>query len=175
MLGGRNKTLKAQDILLLLKMLSYKEKYWRIVDFANELAISASEISMGLERLKFCGLINSDKRKLYPAAVLEFLIHGLKYVFPAHLGTITRGIPTAHSHASNKKFISDIAYVWPSEEGDIKGVGISPLYESVPHAVQSDKKLYFLLSLIDLLRVGRVREQNYAKKELEKELLSSEL
>jgi hypothetical protein len=29
--------------------------------------------------------------------VEEFLIHGLKYVFPAYPGALVRGVPTAHS------------------------------------------------------------------------------
>lgn len=171
MLGGRNTTLKAQDILILLKMISFKEKSWRIIDFAHELDISPSEITIGLERLRISGLIDTGKRKIHRLAVLEFLIHGLKYIFPAQMGTINRGIPTAHSlDVLSKKIVSDTNYVWASEEGSIKGISISPLYETVPFAALKDSKLHKLLALIDAIRIGRVREQNFAKTELEKEL-----
>lgn len=175
MLGGRNKNLKSQDVLLLLKILAVGDRSWRIVDLAQELEISPSEITMGLERLKLSGLLGADKRKPFRSAVLEFLIYGLKYVFPAHLGTISRGIPTAHSYSQNKNFVSDMNFVWPTEKGNIKGISISPIYESAPMAALKDEKLHRLLALVDDLRIGRVREQKNAKHELEKELNLNEL
>jgi hypothetical protein len=125
---------------------------------------------MALERLRISGLLASDKRKPNSASILEFLIHGLKYVFPAQLGTISRGIPTAHSGAKlSQKIVSDTNYVWASEEGTIKGIMVSPLYDSVPYAAIRDPKLHNLLALIDAIRIGRAREKNMAIKELEKE------
>jgi hypothetical protein len=165
MLAGRNKTLKPQDVLLLLKMLAMQEKSWRIIDLAHELNISPGEITHGLERLKLSGLIDAEKRTVHKSCALEFLLYGLKYVFPAQMGTINRGVPTAHSYF--KQFVNDTNYVWASEEGNIKGISISPIYESAPFAALKDEKLHRLLALVDAIRVGRVREQNYAKHELE--------
>lgn len=170
MLGGRNKNLKPQDVLLLLKILSKREIYWRIIDLAHELYMSPSEITLGLERLKLSGLLDADKKNLHRSAVLEFLIYGLKYIFPAQLGTISRGIPTSTSFLHEQKFVTDMSYVWASEEGSIKGITVSPLYESAPIAALKDKKLHKLLALIDDLRIGRAREKEHAKRELAKEL-----
>ena len=123
--------------------------------------------------MKISGLLDSEKKKPHNSSLLEFLIHGLKYVFPAEVGSIHRGIPTAHSYGeSSKKMVSDQSYIWPSEEGTVRGISVSPLYETVPFAVAKDEKLYRLLALIDSLRIGRVREQNFAKIELEKALTS---
>lgn len=170
MLSGRNKSLKPQDILILLKIVCLGDTPFRIIDLAHDLDISPGEITMALERLKISGLIAGDKRRPNPASILEFLIHGLKYVFPAEQGTIMRGIPTAHSGAKlSQKIISDTEYVWPSEEGTSRGIAISPLYSSVPYAVLKDQKLHRLLALVDTIRVGRAREQGMARKELEKE------
>jgi hypothetical protein len=170
MLNGRNKSLKPLDILILLKIVSLGDTPFRIIDLAHALAISPGEITMALERLRISGLIASDKRKPNPASILEFLVHGLKYVFPAELGTIERGIPTAHSGAKlSQKIMSDTVYVWASDKGKAKGIAVSPLYKSVPHAVLQDPKLHRLLALIDTIRIGRTREQNMAIKELEKE------
>ncbi|WP_293298436.1 MULTISPECIES: hypothetical protein [unclassified Microcoleus] len=36
-------------------------------------------------------------RKILKQAVLEFLVHGLRYVFYAQPGSLSRGLPTAHS------------------------------------------------------------------------------
>lgn len=164
MLAGRSKSIKPQDILLLLKVFLHVGKEWRIIDLARDLDLSPSEVTHGLERLRHCGLLDSSKRKLHRAAVLEFLVHGLKYVFPADRGTIVRGLPTAHSY--NSTVVHDMAYVWPCEDGPSKGIAISPLYDSVPYAAQRDEELHRLLALIDSLRVGRVREQNDATEEL---------
>ena len=175
MLAGRNRALKSQDILIILKIISLGSKSWRMIDLAHELDLSPSEVSLGLERLKLSGLLDSEKKKPYYSALLEFLIHGLKYVFPVDVGSIQRGVPTAHSYgASSKKIVSDQSFIWPSEEGTVRGISVSPLYETVPFAVAKDEKLHRLLALIDSIRIGRVREQNFAKIELEK-ALSSEL
>jgi hypothetical protein len=170
MLSGRNKSLKPQDILILLKIVVLGDTSFRIIDLAHELDISPGEITMALERLRLSSLIANDKRKPNPASILEFLIHGVKYVFPAELGSIVRGIPTAHSGAKlSQKIMSDTEYVWASEEGTMKGVAVSPLYASVPHAALKDPKLHRLLALVDTIRIGRTREQSMAKMELEKE------
>jgi hypothetical protein len=170
MLNGRNKSLKPQDVLILLKIVCLGKVPFRIIDLAHELDISPGEITMALERLRISGLLASDKRKPNPASILEFLIHGLKYVFPAQLGTIQRGIITAYSGAKlSQKIMSDTEYVWASEEGTSKGIAVSPLYETVPFAVLKDPKLHHLLALIDTIRIGRAREQIMARKELEKE------
>lgn len=60
------------------------------------------------------------------------------------------------------------AYVWPCGNGQTKGQAIEPLHKCVPQAVQKDLELYQLLSLVDGLRVGRAREQDFAAQELSK-------
>lgn len=173
MLNGRNKSLKPQDVLILLKIVSLGSTPFRIIDLAHELDISPGEITMALERLRISGLLAANKRMLNPASILEFLIHGLKYVFPAELGTIVRGIPTSHSGAKlSQKIVSDTEYVWPCEEGSTKGIAVSPLYASVPHAVLKDSKLHHLLALVDAIRIGKTREQAMAIKELERAFLA---
>ncbi len=49
---------------------------------------------------------------------------------------------------------------------------IEPLHDGVPIAVQSDKELYALLALVDVLRVGRAREREFAEAELQKRILN---
>ncbi|WP_228050130.1 hypothetical protein [Tychonema sp. LEGE 06208] len=56
--------------------------------------------------------------------------------------------------------------------GVVRGQAIAPLYRSVPQAAKNDPELYALLSLIDALRVGRVREQRLAEGELKNRLLT---
>ena len=164
--------MRPQDIVVLLKIIALKNDDWYNSDLAQSLKISPSEISEVLNRCKIARLIDSKKRKVNINSFLEFLIYGLKYVFPAEPGAIVKGIPTAHSASPVKEHVSggsDI-YVWSSAKGTHRGQSIEPLFKSIPQIVSDDKLFYELLTIIDTIRVGRVREINIAKKELEKRL-----
>ncbi len=173
---GKNSYLKPQDIIVLLKILVKKDETWRIIDLSYELNISSGEISNALERLRSSSLISSDKKTVLLSNLKEFLIHGLKYAFPAKLGSIERGIATAHSVGKlQKKIVSDTKYIWPDANGDTKGLSVSPLYKNASEASIKDPKLHLLLALIDSIRIGKVREQVIAKQLLEKEIKLYEL
>ena len=162
--------MRPQDILILLKILSMENEQWLNIDVARGLKISQSEISESLERSKIAKLIDPEKRCVFRTALLEFLVYGLKYVFPVLPGPLVRGIPTSHSAPPLLDYISQGSeiYVWPDPEGDHRGQSIIPLYRTVPQAVKEDSKLYELLVLTDAIRVGRAREVNFAVKELSK-------
>lgn len=166
--------IKPQDILMLLKIsLWSKKKGWRNLDLAGELGLSPFEISVGLERAHRSGFLDASKRMLLRSALLEFLLHGLKYVYPIQPGPLNRGIPTAHSASPLAgKIVSEDSdqYVWPDKNGYRRGQAIEPLYASVPLAVKNDPKLHELLALLDALRIGRAREQTLAAQELKKRL-----
>ena len=165
--------LKPQDILVLLKMVVAKERPWRVIDLAQELGLSPSEVSVGLERSRRSGLLDLSKRKVVWPALLEFLLHGLRYVYPAAPGALCRGVPTAHSAPPLAQQImsnEDDQYVWPSGSGTVRGQAIEPLYESVPLAAGKDPELYQLLALVDAMRVGRAREREIAAEELSRRL-----
>ncbi len=163
--------MRPQDVVILLKIASKKQVQWQMKDLAIELMISSSEVSESINRSVQAGLISADKKTLMKGALLEFLNHGLKYVYPQHPGAMVRGIATAHSAQPLKKLIqSKENYVWSWPEGNVRGQGIQPLHPSVPAACIKDKELYELLSLTDALRIGKKREQEIAFKELEKKL-----
>lgn len=165
--------IKPQDIVLLLKLVVLGEEKWRHVDLVSSLGLSQAEISFSLNRCRTVGFLDSAKKKVMRGALLEFLLHGLKYVFPARPGPVSRGMPTAHSAAPLAGRIisseSDI-YVWPSDTGKARGQAIEPLYRSVPQAAGKDAALYELLALVDAVRAGRAREQAMAAQELERRL-----
>jgi hypothetical protein len=103
------------------------------------------------------------------SALEEFLIHGLKYAFPAEHGDVTRGIPTSYAAEPLKSEIAvsnDLPPVWPWSEGDTRGVGLEPLYKKVPQAALRDSELYVLLALVDAIRDGRARERKIAEHDL---------
>ena len=164
--------MRPQDIVVLLKIIALKHDNWKNSDLAYSLKISPSEISEVLNRCKIAGLVDSKKRKVHINSFKEFLIYGLKYVFPAEPGSVLRGIPTAHSASPINENISsggDI-YVWPYAKGDQRGQAIEPLYKTLPATVQEDKLFYELLVIIDTIRVGRAREIQIAIEELERRL-----
>ena len=166
-----NNNLKPQDILILLKICTLGEQEWFQHTLAEDLNISQSEISECLARSKYSGLIDASRKRVNVLNLLEFIQHGIKYVFPQQPGSIVRGIATAHSASPlDKEIQSDQNYVWPYARGDMRGQAILPLYKSVPKAVLNDKKLHEVLALVDAIRVGKVREQNLAIKFLRERL-----
>ena len=54
--------LKQQDILILLKIVTFKGATFAMKDVATALKISPSEVSASLERCKCCGLIDAKKQ-----------------------------------------------------------------------------------------------------------------
>jgi len=164
--------MRPHDIVVLLKIASKGEEQWYVKDLAYELGISQSEVSESLNRSKIARLLDHDKKRLNRLSLMEFIQHGLSYVFPAELGTLKRGIPTSHSAEPLSGIINaEIDYVWPSATGTLQGLGIEPLHVNVPQAINKDKKLYQMLTLIDAIRVGRQRERQIAISELEKYIL----
>lgn len=166
--------LKPRDIVVLLKV-KISHGGWTYQKLAKSLGISSSEVHVSLKNCDQSGLYVDRSRRVLNSALLEFLIHGIRYSFPAKPGALVRGIPTAHSAEPLKGFFmanEDNAYVWSSRNGQIRGQAIEPLHKCVPSAVQKDPKLYQLLSLVDGLRVGRAREQDLAAQELDRIITS---
>lgn len=155
----QHKGMRPHDIPVLLKIVAKEGQPWLNKDLAAELFISPSEITESLGRSAIAGLIDSAKKKVFTQSLLDFLLHGLRYVFPAITGPLVKGIATAHSApVMNKFFSSDEKYVWPDANGKERGMLIEPLYPGAAKAATADKGFYDLLSLCDVIRVGRVRE-----------------
>ena len=160
--------MKPQDIVILLKMVALKRELWTSARLANELKISASEVSGALERCRIAKLVDNTKRKVNVLALEDFLVHGLKYVYPPQPGAVMRGIATSFSAEPIKSKVrqgSD-SFVWPYKYGKDRGQSVEPLYRTVPEACQNDGLLYELLVIADTLRMGRVREMEIAINEL---------
>ena len=111
--------MRPQDIVILLKITTFPETgKWKMMDLVISLYVSQSEISESLNRSSLAGLIDFTKRKVMRLSLMEFLEHGIHYVFPQHPGALVRGIPTAHSHPEmKKKIISSEDYVWADADG----------------------------------------------------------
>ena len=166
---------KSQDVVVALKLCTgnANSSYAKL---GQELGMSASEVHASVRRLVKARLVQPEPKMVRRGPLVEFLIHGVPYVFPAsQKAEPVRGVPTAWAApAMEGKFVvgsgSHLGPVWPDPEGDTQGTSVSPLYPSVPHAARVDKKLYDLLALVDALRIGRARERQFAKEEIRNRL-----
>lgn len=139
-------------------------------DIAQSLGISPAEISDAMERCRIAQLVDNDKVRVNTLALKDFLVYGIRYVFPAVTGRVMRGVPTAVSASPIKDQIAQgkDVFVWPYKKGTVRGQAIAPLYATVPEAVANDEELYKLLVIVDTLRIGRAREREIAISELDK-------
>lgn len=168
--------LRPQDVVVLLKLVALNREPWTYQRLAVELSLSQSEAHAGVRRAVAARLMSNPTiatgRPIH-AALLEFLVHGVKYAFPPKRGALTRGIPTGYAAPPLNKVIvgsNDPPPVWPYAEGTMRGEEFEPLFPSVPFAATRDPRLYELLALVDAIRDGRARERNLAAKELESRL-----
>lgn len=168
----KHKGMRPHDIVVLLKLITIEEDKWYYKDIAESLYISQAEISHSLERSVVAKLIDYYKKRVNRKNLLEFIKHGLRYVFPAEIGGMVKGVPTAHAHPFIRESItSNEYYVWPYFKGSARGLAIHTLYENQVIAINQDDLLYKALALIDVLRVGKRREIDIAQSELEKMLI----
>src|SRR4030042_3483190 len=161
-------SLKEQDIVVILKLVSLGERRWSYPSRAEDLSMSPSGgygSVRGAVEVKPLG----PNRKPRRAAVEEFLIHGVKYVFPPSKGGLTRGMPTSYAAPPlNAHIVQSTEHppVWPYARGTVRGYSFSPLHRSVPLAAEKDPRLYELLALADAIRGGRAREVSIAPEEI---------
>ena len=84
--------------------------------------MSPSEVRANVRRARASGLLHGPDFENRPniSALEEFLTHGLKYVFPAERGELTRGVATSYGAAPLRALIApsgDPIPVWPHKDG----------------------------------------------------------
>ena len=174
--------LNGQDIVVLAKLVLTTDDDVSSVRLASELGMSQAQAYRALRRGEESRLIavsdaprgrKSSVKRVNRQGLYELFAFGVPYVFPAHLGRLERGIPTAGSApVLIAHFASDPEpVVWPHPKGKVRGMSVEPLHPCVPEAALADQQLYDLLALIDAVRVGRARERDLARKELKSRLL----
>ena len=168
--------LKPQDLLVLLKVAAHPPQHWTYAVLGEALAMSASEAHACVKRAVACGLAVEPARGEWSPVkpnLLEFIVHSVRYIWPATPGPVKRGVPTAFGAeplASHLAVAAGEAPVWAHPTGSAKGPTVSPLYRTAPLAALADPALHRLLALLDALRVGRARERSLAATLLEAEL-----
>jgi hypothetical protein len=168
--------LKPQDVVVLLKLVVLAKDEWTYQKLAVDLSISQSEAHAAVRRAVAAGLMSdvvAASGRPIRTALLEFLVHGVKYAFPPERGALTRGVPTGYAAPPLSEIIAgndEPPPVWPDAEGPVRGYAFAPLYPSVPKAARRDPQLYELLALVDGIRDGRAREREIAARELKRRL-----
>lgn len=159
--------LKAQDILVALRLVLSDGLSGSYAALAEELGMSASEAHAAKRRLEEARLLDPAEKRVRRSLLRNFLIHGVPYAFAVRIEGMTRGIPTAWAAPA---FAGELVSgdqpppVWPDPEGQEQGLAVKPLYPSAPHAAKKNEKLYALLAAVDALRIGRARERTAAEK-----------
>ena len=175
--------IKGQDVVILLKLISLDQARadrrkdgdlpndapHTVRDLEMQLSISKSEVNNSIRRCLDSGLALRDREDGRPRAnargLLDFIRHGLKFVFPAAPGAMTRGMPTAFAAPMLEGLLLSAGqynYVWPSPDAETVGQRVKPLFHSVPEAARQDARLYEYLALVDAVRLGGRREVDLA-------------
>ncbi len=179
--------MKGQDVAVLLKLASLEddakdrghdsppaglaagEDPYSVRALEAALGISKTEISASLKRSIASGLAIKDRKTGRPKPsrrhLREFIIHGLKFVFPAKPGAMQRGLPTAFAAPVLRESLhsaGSLIYVWPYAPAKEMGQSVEPLFKSVPEACKTDSRLYAFLALVDAIRIGNQRESMHA-------------
>jgi len=165
--------LKPQDLFVLLKLACLPAGAWTFANLSYELGLSASAIHRGLDRAAMGGLYQPRHKAIAPGALIELLLHGARFVYPAARGGEARGLPTAWAApplAEGLVFAEENAPVWPDAMGEVRGMAIEPLHAAVPGAARRDPRLWELLALFDSIRIGGARERELAAGMLEKRI-----
>jgi hypothetical protein len=163
--------LKPQDLVLALKIAVRGGGAPTFAKLSQELFMSVSEAYAAAQRGLACRLLERDAGALLPnrQALQEFVLHGLRYAFPATHGPVSRGMPTGASAPiliARFDQTRNMPWVWPDEHGTVTGPSLCPLYPSVPAACRLDPKLYDMLAALDALRAGAAREREAAQQEV---------
>lgn len=168
--------LRSQDVLLALRLsLPSEAGPPTFQDLSVELGISASQVHSAFRRAVLCRFVEEESRRALGPNLCEFLVHGIRYVFPPLFTTIVPGVPTAVAAPPlRERFVlgDEPLPVWPHPYGSVRGQGLEPIHPAVPGAALKNPALYELLALVDAGRAGRARERAMAFKELEARLFS---
>lgn len=168
--------LKAQDLIVLIKLLANPGDDFSQRSLSSSLCISLSEINASLKRLVEANLLRKSKSASFLpilAAAEEFLLYAVKYFFPGKLGELIQGVPTAVGASLFDKKIArgnDPIPVWPDIHGSKRGLALLPIHPAITKSLRQspDQEFYELLVLIDVIRSGQAREKNIAIKLLKK-------
>lgn len=158
--------LKGQDIVVALVLLD--EPGVAYAPLAARLGLSASAVHRAVARLATSGIVDGARRRVVRAHLLEFLVHGARYVFPAEWGGPSRGVATGVPLLTGSSVAP--AWVWAVPGGAHSGTALVPLHAAAVAVSQADGRLYRRLVAVDVLRAGNATARRLAAAWLRAEL-----
>ena len=157
--------LNGEDIVLLLRLVD-ADPSWTVRQLAEETTIPRSVVHRAIKRLGAAGLYSEQTRSVNIPQAEEFLIHGLRYVFPGRMEGPSLGMPTAWAAPPlNGRIVTspeELPPVWPDAMGERRGLAVRPLHPSAVEATRRDRGLGERLALLDALRLGGPRIKSEA-------------
>lgn len=127
---------------------------------------SIGDAHNSIRRLGTARLLRPASRVVEWEPFIRFLRWGVPHAYPPATGALTRGFPTA-TKIDSETAEAEVEFVWPSADGPSSGQALAPPYPGAIHLPARNPVLYRVLSLVDALRVGGVREQEGAIIEIE--------
>ena len=144
--------------MVALKLVVQRGQHVPYAELGKQLRLSQFEAHAATKRLVAARLAAEIDGVIRPAlgALEKFVYYGAPYAFPPVRGEMTIGFPTAYGVNPLKEkvmFADENPPVWPSSEGNIRGMTLLPLYERAPLAANEDPALYEFLALFDALPI----------------------
>jgi len=165
----------------------YLKAAWRTAPITNSVAdlnfvfaMGVSGISRSLNRLKALNLITElrgeGRRKEYVmncGAMADLLCHSVRHIFQPEPQGNFRGIPCGWHcpFIESEMNPPERPLVWKMSLGPVSGEAVEPLFPNIGKAVTIDPGLYKALSLVELIRLGKPRDVNHARRVLKDHIL----
>lgn len=160
--------LRGQDIVLLVRLLRMPPS-WTVRELSDGLELGVGPVHRSLNRLVEAGLYDPHRKRVVVGAAEEFLLHGMRYVFPARPQGEVRGHLTAWAASPLRELLVDespLPPVWPASDGRVRGLALEPLHPSALPAARADRVTGERLALLDALRAGDARVRGLAAEQL---------
>ena len=167
-----------RDLLSLLGVVRHgSDPSWSVRSLADELLLPPMTLQRSLARLGATPAYDAARHRVNWSATMDLFEHALPYVAPAELGVPTRGVPTAWAVPPLSDAMGpagDLPPVWPSSQGDVRGLAVEPVHAAAISLAGRDPWMYQMLTLVDGIRVGDARVRAVAKEILRERLAECE-
>lgn len=128
---------------------------------AQQMGWAPSAVHRSLGRLTQSQLWSSSRQQVRKRSAEEFLRYGLRYSFPPVEKGLARGFIVGKLP---NVFLPATPYVWASDNFSDLGTSIEPLDKGFLFIAERDPVLTEWLQIVEVFRLGRIRELNMAIK-----------
>lgn len=166
--------LSPTDIYVLAGALAGDGEGLTLRQLASMLHVDHTLVHRALKRAEAAGLYAPGAKAVQRANFEALMTHAGRFIAPARLGELTRGVPAAWAAEPISTIIRQPTQepppVWPDARGRVRGQALEPLHPAAVQASRESPALARLLSIIDSLRAGDVRVRKVAANSLHETL-----